>query len=158
MSKPNDKALVEAVVDKFESSYFDGSIDFKGSIYHMMNGEPVRMGANFIFYRRDHSDAAVKRAMGILMAKYPGNFQALGIAELSVEKFRKGGYMSVQLIGDGNGYGRYGMQEQIQQILNKLSDRAAPEKSKTAASVFISHDDGYSRTNGSGYSAVNVEI
>lgn len=39
---------VASITDKLEGSYFDGLIDYKGSIHHMMDGEMVSFGADFI--------------------------------------------------------------------------------------------------------------
>ena len=40
---PNEQQ-VETVTNRFEASYFDGSIDFKGSIFHTLDGKPVGSG------------------------------------------------------------------------------------------------------------------
>lgn len=42
------KDQVEDVVGKFRAAYFDSSIDYKGSVYHLMDGLPVCFGADFI--------------------------------------------------------------------------------------------------------------
>lgn len=42
------KDQVEDVVGKFRAAYFDSSIDYKGSVYHLMDGQPVCFGADFI--------------------------------------------------------------------------------------------------------------
>jgi hypothetical protein len=39
---------VESITDKLEGAYFDGLIDYQGSIYHMMDGELVTFGADYI--------------------------------------------------------------------------------------------------------------
>jgi hypothetical protein len=56
-------AQVESITKGFKVSYFDGSIDYQGSIHHMMGGEPVRFGADYITSSRRYSDAAVDRAI-----------------------------------------------------------------------------------------------
>jgi Large polyvalent protein associated domain 29 len=56
-------AQVESITRGFKASYFDGSIDYQGSIHHMMDGEQVTFGADYITSTRIHSDAAVERAM-----------------------------------------------------------------------------------------------
>lgn len=64
---------VDAVVGIFESAYFDGMIDYKGSRYHTLDGSPVRFGACFIFCNRDHSDALLSRAIADVSNGYGGN-------------------------------------------------------------------------------------
>jgi hypothetical protein len=41
---PN-KALVVAITERFEASYFDGMIDYKGACYHMLDGVRVIVAA-----------------------------------------------------------------------------------------------------------------
>src|ERR1700712_5967829 len=54
-------AQVESITKGFRAAYFDGSIDYQGSIHHMMDGEPVRFGADYITSSRRYPDAAVER-------------------------------------------------------------------------------------------------
>jgi hypothetical protein len=63
---------VQAISSAFEGAYFDGMIDYKGSIYHTLDGKPVRFGANFIFENRHYSDALAQRALDDITTTYGG--------------------------------------------------------------------------------------
>lgn len=54
---------VEHVAGAFEGSYFDGMIDYKGSRYHTLDGEPVHFCADFIHCNRENTDAAICSAI-----------------------------------------------------------------------------------------------
>lgn len=54
---PTNK-MVESIAGTFKGSYFDGSIDYQGSTYAMIDGEQVRFSADYVFCRRELSDAA----------------------------------------------------------------------------------------------------
>jgi hypothetical protein len=152
---PNS-AQVEAVADTFKAAYFDSSIDYKGSIYHMVDGQQVHFGADFIFCRREHSEQAVQAAINRVYRRLEGNFKQDGIAKPTVEAFRRGQLWNVQL----NGYhvcGGRSVQTEICGTLAKHTYRKKVEMSATASKVFVTHDDAYSRTNGAGFSAVNVD-
>lgn len=49
-------AMVESVAKVFAGSYFDGSIDYKGSRYVMIDGIASSFGADFVHCRRDYSE------------------------------------------------------------------------------------------------------
>jgi len=147
---------VKAVAGKFRASYFDGSIDYQGSIFHMMDGETVRFGADFINSDRVHSDVAVQRAIDRTYRRYAGNFNSDGIEKPTVKQYRNGDLWTVQLSGL-HGCGNESVQAEVNTALYKHSDRLKVLPSKTAASIFVTHDDGYSRDCGSGFSAVAVE-
>jgi hypothetical protein len=156
MDGPN-AAQVEAVTGRFEASYFDGSIDYKGSIYHMMDGQQVSFGADSIHCTRDYSDASIERAIDAVFRRYRGNFRDDGIECPTVEQYRSGHLWNVQLSGLHN-YGNESVQGEINRTLYKQSDRLKIERSKTVAKVFVTHDDGYSRSCGCGMSAVPDEV
>lgn len=143
-------AQVEAVTDKFKGSYFDGSIDYKGNVYHMIDGQEVSMGADFIFTSREFSEAMTARAIDRLFSKYPGNLK--GMEKPTAEDFQRGRLWSVQVPGF-----RDSMQHEINAILHKQSDRLKVAPSKTAGKVMVIGDDGYSRQCGAGHSAVAVD-
>lgn len=149
-------AQVEGVAGLFKASYFDGSIDFKGAVYHMMDGEPVRFGADFIFFTRNFSDAAVQVAIDRTYRRYAGNFKSDGIEKPTMKQYRNGDLWTVQLSGLHT-YGNESVQAEINAALHKHSDRLKVTPSKTAARIFVTHDDGYSRACGSGFSAVSVD-
>ncbi|PLX76774.1 MAG: hypothetical protein C0607_03690 [Azoarcus sp.] len=149
-------AQVEAVACRFKASYFDGGIDYKGSIYHMMYGQQVRFGADFIHCQRQFSDAAIQTAIDRTYSRYAGNFKSDGIDKPTVQQYRNGDLWSVRLSGLHH-YGNQGVQADVSEALYKHSDRMKVAQSATAGRVFVTHDDGYSRTNGSGFSAVSLD-
>lgn len=150
-------AQVQAVAAHFEAAYFDGSIDYKGSIYHMIDGQQVHFGADFIHFNRDYSDASIQRAIAALYRQYASNFAGDTQAAPTSEDFRQGRLHGRAVPGMGDGFDYWGMQSQVSRILTKHSDRMKVEKSPTAAKVFATHDDNYSKTCGSGFSVVAVD-
>jgi hypothetical protein len=152
---PNS-SQVEAVADTFKAAYFDSSIDYKGSIYHMLDGQQVHFGADFIFCRREHSEQAVQAAIDRVYQRLEGNFQQDGIAKPTVKEFQHGQLWNIQLSGYHVCGGR-SVQTEICGALEKHTYRPKAEMSATAGKVFVTHDDGYSRSNGAGFSAVNVD-
>lgn len=152
---PNN-AQVEAIANRFQGAYFDGSIDYKGSVYHMLNGERVSFGADFIHCTRSYTDEMVQRAIDRVFSRFAGNFAEAGIQKPTVEQYRNGDLLSVQLPGLHQ-WGNESVQSEVSATLYKHSDRLAVASSKTAAAVFVTHDDGYSRACGAGMSAVPVE-
>ncbi|QIE29810.1 LPD29 domain-containing protein [Caballeronia sp. SBC2] len=148
---------VESITKGFRAAYFDGSIDYQGSIHHMMDGEQVRFGADYITSSRRYSDAAVERAIASVSRRYAGNFSKSGIVGLTVKQFRSGELYRVQL-PELHWDGASSVQTMIHQALAKHADRLKVNPSKTAAKKFIIHDDGYSRSVGAGYSAVSVDV
>lgn len=150
-------AQVEAVTDKFKGGYFDGSIDYQGSIKHMMDGVEVSLGTDFVFTTRTYSDEAISRAIERVYSKLRGNFVRDGIDKPTVEQYRGGKLYPVQLTGlhfDG----MQSVQHEIMKTLNKHSDRLKVNHSPTAARLMVIGDDAYSRTHGSGFSAVPLEV
>jgi hypothetical protein len=150
-------AQVESITRGFKASYFDGSIDYQGSVHHMMDGEQVRFGADYITSTRIHSDAAVDCAIASVSRRYAGNFSKAGITGLTVQQFRTGELYRVQL-PELHWDGASSVQTMIHQALAKHADRLKVNSSKTAAKKFITHDDGYSRSIGAGHSAVPVDV
>ncbi|MCY0387921.1 hypothetical protein OVY01_11875 [Robbsia sp. Bb-Pol-6] len=152
---PND-AQVSAITSGFAGAYFDGSIDYQGSVYHMLQGKQVSFGADFIFTTRDDSEAAVERAIGHVYRKFEGNFGNSCVPRPTVKAYVMGELWSVRLPGlhDWNGQN---LQTEIGAVIAKHTFTPKVGKSATALSVFVTHDDGYSKTSGSGMSAVNVD-
>lgn len=148
---------VESITKGYKAAYFDGSIDYQRSIHHMMDGERVRFGADYITSTRHYSDIAVERAIASVSRRYAGNFSKAGITGLTVQQFRSGELYRVQL-PELHWDGASSVQTMIHQALAKHADRLKVNASKTAAKKFITHDDGYSRSVGAGYSAVSVDV
>ncbi|MGX8291508.1 LPD29 domain-containing protein [Xanthomonas oryzae] len=149
---PNEDQ-VKAVARHFEASYFDGWIDYKGSIYHMMEGQSVCFGADFIFCYRHYTDAAVQKAIDAVYRRFEGNFKRDGIAKPTLSDYYSGELCNARLSGL-----HQCIAVEIKVALGKHSDRLKVDKSATAAAVFVTHDDGYSRTNGAGISAVPIDL
>lgn len=150
-------AQLESITKGFKAAYFDGSIDYQGSIHHMMDGEQVRFGADYITSSRRYSDAAVERAIASVSRRYGGNFRKAGVTRLTVQQFRSGDQYRIQL-PELHWDGASSVQTMIHQALAKHADRLKVNPSKTAARKFITHDDGYSLSLGAGYSAVSVDV
>lgn len=148
---PNE-AQVEAVARTFQGSYFDGGIDYKGSIYHMLDGQQVRFGADSIHYTRRYSKTAILAAIDSVYRRYTSNFKEAGIDKPTPEQYERGGLWRIQIDGMVDD-----LQREIGKSLYKSSDRMKVEDSATVGRVFVTHDDGYSLSNGSGFSAVAHE-
>ena len=144
MDGPNE-AQVEAVANTFKGSYFDSGIDYKGSILHLMGGQPTRFGADYIFFRREHSDAAVAHAIERFARMFAGNLCRDQIEKPTVAQWRCGALLQLQLSGVHYSFSR-SVHSEISDILAKSSDRLRVAKSKTAASVFVMGDDPVSYT------------
>jgi len=135
MDGPNP-AQVDEVVSVFKGGYFDGMIDYQGSITSMLDGELVRFGADFIFTNRDYSDAMIERAIQAVANKYGSGDEPYTVAD----------YRS------GKGYDKYpaggewspnnSLQCLVNQDLSKRSEMQA-KPSNTAARAFPVYDDGY---------------
>jgi hypothetical protein len=138
-------AQVESITKGFKAAYFDSSIDYQGLIHHMMDGEQVRFGADYITSSRRYSDAAVERAIASVSRCYAGNFRKAGVTDLSVQQFRPGDLYRIQL-PELHWDGASSVQTMIHQALAKHADRFKVNPSETAARKFITNDDGYSRT------------
>ncbi|MDD0873377.1 hypothetical protein LOD47_11110, partial [Xylella fastidiosa subsp. multiplex] len=149
---PNLKQ-VEAVGKRFESSYIDSTFDYKGSIYHIMQGQIVHFGSNFVLHHRDYSDAAIQKGINAIYRRFESNFKSIGADKPTVYDYNYGLLYNTRLDGI-----RDSVQYLIGAFLTKHSDRINVNKSITAASVIVTHDDGYSRTNGCGISAVPTDL
>lgn len=149
---------VEQITNRFKASYFDGSIDYQGSIHQMMDGKQVIFGADYIFTERQHSDEAVAFAIDAVYMALAQNFKADGFDKPTVEQFRKGALLDWRLSGvhaDGNA----NVQADVRKAMSERSafdGKAKP--SKTAGRVFVTHDDNYSRQHGCGMSAVPCTV
>jgi hypothetical protein len=61
---------VESIAKDFAGSYFDGMIDYKGSIHHELDGRRVSFGADFVFCERAMSREALEIGAQALSAKW----------------------------------------------------------------------------------------
>lgn len=131
---PNSKQ-VDEVSQAFAGSYFDGSTDYKGSNYHTLDGEPVSFGADFIFSSREHSDAAVARALSAACRLY-------GVTG-TVAEFRNGSLYRTPIAGATGWDAHWNLQDEVNRRLHKHSDRLAVAPSPTLDRVLFTGDDGY---------------
>jgi len=150
-------AQVESITSKFTGSYFDGSIDYKGSIFHLLDGVPVHMGADSIHLVRAYSDGFIEAAVGRIYRRFLGTFQHAGMERPSVHEYRRGALWAAYLPGlHDHNHGN--LQREIDTLLYKHSFCLKVEKSKTAGRIFVTHDDGYSLSCGSGMSVVSASL
>jgi hypothetical protein len=145
---PNTKQ-VESVTGKLEGSYFDGMIDYKGSISHMIDGQQVSLGADFIFCNRHYSDATIQKVMNYVCQKYR--------VTATVEQYKSGNLYNTAIAGAVGWDSRWNLQSEINVELGKRT-YCLTRQSKTAGKVMITGDDGYSRMCGSGMGAVDPSI
>lgn len=75
---PSAKA-VERIAQTFAGSYFDGMIDYKGSIYHELDGRQVSFGCDFVTVSREMSAEALELGRAAYEAAAPGHAGAVSI-------------------------------------------------------------------------------
>lgn len=131
---PNS-AQVDAVAQVFAGSYFDGSIDYQGSRYAMIDGLQVRFGADFIFCERSYSDDMVGRAIASVSRKYGIDPEDVP----SAEDWQKGRLFARYIDGS-----QQDLAALISIRLHKMSDRLNVNPSKIAGKVIYLGNDGYS--------------
>lgn len=132
---------VEAVARHFSGSYFDGMIDYEGSIKHMVDGQVVRMGIKYVFCQRSHSPAAIAAALDVAMP-----FADKTNGTPTVQDYEQGRLWY---------FGAH-FEEMTRRALWSRTD-TEPKASPTVNRYMIAGDDGYSRQCGSGYSAVPAD-
>jgi hypothetical protein len=59
---------VDAIAKKFQGGSFDGMTDCKGYLSHLLNGEPVQFGGDFVFTSRSIPREKIEAA-GVIFAK-----------------------------------------------------------------------------------------
>ena len=132
MDGPNE-TQVSAVTGTFRGSYYDSSIDYKGSTHAMIDGLRVSFGADSISTRRQHSRHACERAIARVGRRY-GPAIVDGVKVTGCDDW---GYS----ISSPN----YDYQPFFGEELYKHSDRLKVLKSKTAGKVIYLGNDGYSQ-------------
>lgn len=139
-------ALVEAITELFNGSYFDGMTDYKGNRTHLFNGERVSWGADFVFCHREVSDTIVEKAINSVYMKYKNNLDANGVGKPTIEDYRKGRYYSTDIFdgeNKGNPMSKWSLQNLIATNAGKRSTFVVPEQSDTVDSICFVGDDGY---------------
>ena len=145
---------VKSVVGHLKAAYFDSSIDYQGSIYHMHQGQQVHLGADYLNFTREYTDQAIQRGIDRVYREYAGNFKDADQEKATVAQFRAGQLCNVVIPGLFDSYGQCRVVQQLREVMAKNSDRLRVGKSPTAAAYFVTHDDNYSMTNGSGFSVI----
>lgn len=145
-------ALVNGVVSPFKGGYFDGMIDYAGSVYAKLDGESVQFLADHVSLSREYSDAKIAQAIRFLAGKY--GEQILAGLDESVAEYKRGGLWNIDVFGGPSHIFFWSLREQVSQVLSKMSDRAMPCPSPLLARVQPDGDDGYGQgcvgQNGSG--------
>ena len=137
---------VADVCDRFRGGYFDGSIDYRGTVYALMGGQRVRFGADFVFYRRDYSPAVLARIVDRVAREW-------GIAA-TVEQYEAGSLYATYPSGNASGHS-------MQSLINIARARHTcmlSRPSATADGVEVIGSDGYSLSNGSGKAFGDDEV
>lgn len=152
---PNE-AQVKGCVNHLRSGYRDSLIDYSGNVYHMMNGETVCFAADMISYNRKFSETAVCKAIASVSRHYSRNF-GYQLTGVTADDYLKGKLWDHRVRNcPEHSFQLNCVQTDIRSALSKYSDRLNVRKSNTALTIFITHDDGYSRVHGSGQSAINI--
>ena len=126
---------VEAVAGAFAGSYFDGMIDYKGSVYHTLDGRPVQFLADFVFVGRDYSDEVVASVMAMVADEN-------GIeGSPTVADYRRGNLYGVKFKGSGFRPDDFGRLVNIALAGNSSVPNALP--SPTLARIEFSGSDEY---------------
>lgn len=148
---PNVRQL-KAVANVFEGGYFDGMIDYKGQIYHTLDGEPVYFGGDFVFCDRDYSDELTELAIFGLLAKYHENLktEAPDLLTKSASELRQmfdRGELFNYVLFNGNR-----ATDSVQTLIHQERVKRCPvryataQPSKTLGRVKIEGSDGYGRS------------
>lgn len=140
---------VERVAGAFEGGYFDGMIDYKGSLYHQLDGEPVHFCADFVFCNRHHTDKAICSAIIAAAMEH-------GTKDLpTVDDFKQGRSLNMSPLDGCRGEPFWSWSNIIQRTMgetdrygNENSEDPAvkPEPSKTLARVELEGSDGYGQS------------
>ena len=125
-------AQVEAVTNIFKGAYFDGSIDYQGNRFAMLDGVRVSFGSDYIHTKRQHSRAACERTL----ARVGRRFGASAIQDARISGSDEYGY-SISARD-------YDYQRVFNSELYKHSDRLRVAASKTAGKIVYLGNDGYS--------------
>lgn len=130
---------VDQILGAFEGAYFDGMIDYKGSRYHRLDGNPVRFGADFVSGSKHYSDALIARAIEDVAMAYGG------CEPFTVDDYKRGGAWTWKQSG-GCDMSRalnlwFAGEREIDQVTPDAGMEPLP--SATLARVAFAGDDGY---------------
>lgn len=146
---PNARQIDELLAN-FKGSYFDGSIDYKGSVYAMLDGKRVHFAADSIHPNRKYSDALVTRMLKRCADEY-------GCPLYSLEQWRKGDLYNQYGPANASSGDHWSVQSLVHQMCCKHSFVIGKE-SKTAKRAEILGSDRYSLQTGMGKSFGDDEV
>jgi hypothetical protein len=124
---------VKELVDRFSGSYFDGMIDYQGSLFAEIDGKPVSFMVDFIFYEREFSKEETETALNTVSEYW-------GINDLNFEDYDAGKYYNRSVVEEYEP--NYLVATLVRKELAKTSF-VVPNESKTANSVKQTKSDGY---------------
>lgn len=132
---------IKGLTGIFEGSYFDGSIDYKGSRYHVLDGEPVNIHCDFVFQNRENSEAALTTAIIAAVNEYgPHNIP-------TVDDFKQGRSMITSPVSNYDGSPFWSWSNIIRRTLEHAEPwcdaPAELEPSPTLKRIQSAGDDGY---------------
>jgi len=140
--------LVDHAVDCFSGSYFDGMIDYQGSVYATLDDKPVRFGADFIFSNQKHSETNILYGVWAFIDDWAKTGKSLintpvadwGPATLC-DYFKRGLLMNEYLTGVPS----RDVHRLIHECIREVSAVPCCD-SKTRDRVQVTHSDGYGST------------
>lgn len=147
---PN-RAQVEAIVDRFQSSYYDTQSDYWQPLYHRMNGEPVSFGSDIVSVYRRHSETWIASAIETVFLKYQAWLDSQGIARPTLADYRAGRLHDIWLgpkweqvnpddhwlFAEMKGERHPTMYEAVSEVLAARTDRESSNVSAIAGSVTL---------------------
>ncbi len=83
-------AEVELIAKGYQGASFDGSIDLKSYHTSVVNGQPVRFAADFVFCNRTASVSLMQRAIRYAIVRYGWTIEAAAV---------KAGHFGAELVG-----------------------------------------------------------
>lgn len=102
----------------------------------MHQGQQIHLGADFLNFTREYTDQE----------------------KATVAQFRAGQLVNVMIPDLFDSGGQCRVVQQFREVTAKNSNRLCVGKSPTAAAYFVTHDDNYSMTNGSGYTVITATL
>jgi len=140
---------VEAITDRFASTYYDMKRDYWEHLRHRLNGDLVSFGSHHVQCHRQHSDAWCAAAIETAYALNQDLLAARGVPAPTVRDFFDGRLHAVRLmpigveapteddspLGDPMAPHYPSLMDVVQHALRERSDCAVPTNSSTAMSV-----------------------
>lgn len=139
---------VERIAHAFQGGYFDGMIDYAGSLYHELDGRRVHFGAKYVFVHRKLSLEAMQTGLAAFVEDHParaGMFEvrdAGSWVELVPDPDRVGDRHNPSAQDPNGHYVR--AQLAIERWFNQARP-VPPKESPTLARVRYLGSDGYGR-------------